>query len=80
MQHPFHEFPKHLFHAKFEPRIANNKEEEDRLRRHGYTEHYVHQEYPKAVAHDPETGVAVIARDAAHEAELMGASEDPDTE
>jgi hypothetical protein len=28
-------------------------------------------EFPKAVAHDPETGEPVVAKDAAHEAELL---------
>jgi len=32
---------------------------------------YEHQEYPKAVAHDKETGDPVIAKDEAHEAELL---------
>lgn len=31
---------------------------------------YEHQEYPKAVAHDAETGEPIIAKDANHEAEL----------
>lgn len=33
-------------------------------------------EYPKAVAHDPETGAPVIAKDADHEAELLDAMEE----
>lgn len=32
---------------------------------------YEHQEYPKAIAHDEETGEPVIARDEEHEAELL---------
>jgi hypothetical protein len=36
---------------------------------------YKYQKYPKAVAHDPETGEPIIARDAAHEAELLKVKE-----
>jgi len=32
---------------------------------------YEHQEYPKAVAHDEETGEPIVAKDADHEAELL---------
>ena len=32
---------------------------------------YQYSEYPKAVAHDKETGEPVVARDADHEAELL---------
>lgn len=35
---------------------------------------YKHQEYPKAIAHDPETGDPVIAKDAEHEEELESQS------
>jgi len=42
----------------------------------GYVaDEYKPQEYPKAIAHDEETGEPVIARDAKHEAELKKASE-----
>ena len=40
---------------------------------------YEHQEYPKAVAHDEETGEPVVARDEDHEAELLAGQEEKES-
>ena len=49
--HPFNEFPKHLHHphSRAKARIVHNKVEEKEARDLGYSEEYVHKDYPKHV-------------------------------
>lgn len=47
--HPFHEFPKHLYHAEKPAVIAHNAADEAEARESGYGDEYVHQEYPQYV-------------------------------
>lgn len=49
MKHPFHQFPVHLYHAEHAPIVAHNAEEEQKALDAGYSEAYVHQEYPKHI-------------------------------
>lgn len=49
MEHPFTQFPKHLYHATEQAVIVHTAQEEAEARANGYQDEYVHQEYPKHV-------------------------------
>jgi hypothetical protein len=64
--HPFHAFPKHLFHASLPPAVVYNAVDEQEAREKGFTETYVHQDYPKDVTDS--RGVTVTVHNPEEEA------------
>lgn len=65
MEHPFHAYPKHLYHASEPATIVYTKEDEAKARAEGYTETYVPKAFPKHVKRAD--GVTVIANNKAEE-------------
>lgn len=65
MEHPFKTYPKHLYHATDAPRIVYGKEDEDKARKDGYGDNYIHQgpKYTKAELADKAGGVYDEATD-----------------
>jgi len=58
----------HLYHATLPPRIVFSEEEKKRLMEKGYSESYIHQEYPK---HIPFGHGRIVVRNRAEEEEIM---------
>lgn len=61
--HPFHEFPKHLFHEGKDPLVVQNAKDEAAALADGYTLKYAFKEFPKMVD-------GVIANNADEEAAI----------
>lgn len=61
--HPFHEFPKHLFHEGKDPLVVQNAKDEAAALTDGYTLKYTFKEFPKMVD-------GVIANNADEEAAI----------
>lgn len=68
MLHPFHQYPVHLYHAEKPAVVAHTAVEEANARADGYSETYVHQEYPKHVIRAAD-GVTVTVANAEQEAD-----------
>lgn len=88
VNHPFHEFPKHLYsdkpkhgelakllHVKETPTgiVVHNKEHELAARLDGYGDKYIHQEYPKHVKDS--RGVTVTVNSADEEDAVLNPAE-----
>jgi hypothetical protein len=67
--HPFHEFPKHMYHEGKDPLVVQNATDEAAALADGYTHKYAFKEFPKmvdgVVANNADEESAIKAKTAA---------------
>lgn len=73
MEHPFHKFPVHLYHATKDPIVAHDSETEANARNDGYQDTYIPREYPKHLTMPD--GSTLVVKSADEEARALSSQD-----